>query len=176
VLFFNKLKNQMISEQQQFPLSTHSPGALEVRSVQFDTEQHGRGVFATINIKRGTLVENAHAIRIEKDEYEKHISKTCLEHYVYTAPDKGAMLMVLGIGSLFNHADPPNLDYRIVTDSKTGGAHRVEYYAAKEIHAGDELCIYYGRAVWWEKQEEKNKQQVREENEQEALPFGGSDE
>jgi tRNA-specific adenosine deaminase 3 len=166
VLFFNELKkkqHQMISEQQQFPLSTHSPGALEVRSVQFDTEQHGRGVFATINIKRGTLVENAHAIRIEKDEYEKHISKTCLEHYVYTAPDKGAMLMVLGIGSLFNHADPPNLDYRIVTDSKTGGAHR------------DELCIYYGRAVWWEKQEEKNKQQVTEENEQEALPFGGSD-
>ena len=114
-----KMSSPQQQEQQQpdFPLSTHSPGALEVRKVRFevDTEgESGRGVFTTIDIPRGTLVEAAHAVKIEKKEYDDHLNKTCLEHYVYSAPSwNGDMWLALGIGSLFNHADPPNLDYRI---------------------------------------------------------------
>ena len=169
---------QQEQQQPDFPLSTHSPGALEVRKVRFevDTEgESGRGVFTTIDIPRGTLVEAAHAVKIEKKEYDDHLNKTCLEHYVYSAPSwNGDMWLALGIGSLFNHADPPNLDYRISEKDQM-----VRYFAAREIKKGEELCIYYGRAVWWDaestdpKLKEEKRRKAMEEYEKETMPFGG---
>jgi hypothetical protein len=168
--------NENNDQDEKKPLSTHHPGALQVRRIQFETEAFGRGVFTTIDIPRGTLVENAHAIKIERGEYGEHLSKTCLEHYVYSAPNKsGDMFLALGLGSLFNHADPPNLDFRVFAAEQ-----RVEYFAARAIKAGEELCIYYGIAAWWLVDKEKKKAELesdeqQKDDESEALPFGGED-
>ena len=54
-------------------------------------------------------------------------------------------MLALNLGSLFNHANSPNLDYRLNASKRM-----IEYYAAKPIHPGDELCIYYGADLWFE--------------------------
>ena len=152
------------------PLS-QVPGALEIRTVHFDTEACGRGVFALAPIARGALVENAHAILVAKAEHEQHLRHTVLEHYVYQTAG-GDQLLALGIGSLFNHDDPPNVDFRVLAQCQ-----RVEYYAARDIRAGEELCIYYGRGVWWRRADEESAAARLHAAAQEGdvLPFGADD-
>ena len=66
-----------------------------------------------------------------------------LEHYLFRAPG-GNHLLVLGVGSLFNHSTQPNLDYRIDAEALV-----VRYYAAKPVAAGQELTIFYGSKLWF---------------------------
>ena len=44
------------------------------------------------------------------------------------------MLLALGVGSLFNHSQTPNLDYRI----------------DHNIAPDEELTIFYGSSIWFE--------------------------
>ncbi len=67
-----------------------------------------------------------------------------LEHYLFKGTE-GTMLLALGVGSLFNHARKPNLDYRI--DSKQSV---IRYFAARNIMAEEELTIFYGDKLWFE--------------------------
>lgn len=54
------------------------------------------------------------------------------------------MLLALGVGSLFNHSQTPNLDYRI--DQKNAV---IKYFAAKDIEPEEELFIFYGSNLWF---------------------------
>ena len=49
-------------------------------------------------------------------------------------------MLALGIGSLFNHARQPNMDYRV------SAAQRCIYFstAHRAVEAGEELSIFYG--------------------------------
>ncbi len=153
----------------EVPLS-QTPGALEIRAVSYTGEEVGRGVFSLIDIPRGAFIENAHAILLPEDEYRAHIAKTVLEHYVYSAPrgskHQGAMLLALGIGSLFNHSKIPNVDFRVLAEEQ-----RVEYRACRDIKAGEELCIFYGTHVPWEKEErEARKRELEKQANEFAFP------
>lgn len=44
-----------------------------------------------------------------------------LEHYLFHARTSGNMLLALGLGSLFNHARVPNLDYRVDSAQQVSG-------------------------------------------------------
>ena len=56
-------------------------------------------------------------------------------------------LLALGIGSLFNHSSRPNVDYRVHEETLT-----IDYFAARDVPAGEELCIYYGpdEELWFD--------------------------
>ncbi len=69
---------------------------------------------------------------------------TVLEHYLFKGTG-GTMLLALGVGSLFNHARKPSLDYRIDTDQSV-----IRYFAACNIMAEEELTIFYGDKLWFE--------------------------
>ena len=69
---------------------------------------------------------------------------TVLEHYLFKGTG-GTMLLALGVGSLFNHARKPNLDYRI-----DGNQSVIRYFAARNIMAEEELTIFYGDKLWFE--------------------------
>ena len=56
------------------------------------------------------------------------------------------MLLCLGLGSLFNHSNPPNLDYRVDEDNLI-----IKFYAAKDIDKDEELTIFYGVNLWFDK-------------------------
>lgn len=124
------------------PLTASS--SLEVRSTPYTQEANARGVFATKRIPRGTLIEKAHTIRFSAEEHDAHAMKTVLQHYTFCAGG-GEYYLALGIGSLFNHRDPPNVEFRIHRATQT-----IAYLACSDIEVNDELCIFYGRNLWFE--------------------------
>lgn len=119
-------------------------GLYQVRSTPYTEEVCARGVFATEQIQQGTLVEIAHCIKFSAHEYQSHGRHTVLEHYLFKGTD-GTMLLALGVGSLFNHAQKPSLDYRI-----DGNQSVIRYFAARNIMAEEELTIFYGDKLWFE--------------------------
>jgi len=96
-----------------------------------------RGMFACEDIKKGKVVEHSPVILVPMNEYEEHIKKTVLEWYYYDWNDEYKVI-VLGMGSLFNHSSKPNLKYT------WGYKNRVIIYTAKRnIRKGEELFIDY---------------------------------
>lgn len=110
---------------------------------------HGNGVFAARPLTRGEVVELAPSLLIERWEVGE-----CFIDHRYIAPEVKpinlAVKITLGLGSVFNHADEPNLHYRPVSTSNSGRAQKFGtcYFAARDIAKGEELCISYGTA-WW---------------------------
>lgn len=105
----------------------------------------GRGLFAVQDIPPRTLIHVAPCLAVTMEEYESHMKYTILEHYLFN--DKGGKkLLALGDGSLFNHANRPNVDYRIDSQNLC-----IRYYVGHEgIKIGQELCISYGSKLWFE--------------------------
>jgi len=114
----------------------------------FEIKDHGagsgRGLFASEPLLRGTLIHSAPCLLVTKASYQEHAKHTVLEHYLFNTPN-GDKLLALGYGSIFNHSDSPNVDYRIDKPNLT-----VNYYASKGVEKGEELFIYYGASLWFE--------------------------
>eukprot|EP01047_Picozoa_sp_COSAG01_P086329 COSAG01_NODE_19362_length_1014_cov_1.622951_1_plen_130_part_00 len=122
-------------------------------------------MFAAAPLQRGALIERAPCIRIPRSVYDAQgLQRTPLEHYVFVERATRDLLLALGIGSLFNHSDTPNVDYRVgggggrgrggVGGGGGGGGEvdpqgLVTFRTCKAVEAGDELCIYYGDALWF---------------------------
>jgi len=118
-----------------------------------DIGPKGRGLFASVNIPPRTLVHVAPCIVIPKMEYDTHMKYTVLEHYLFNDSRSGNKLLALGDGSLFNHSNRPNVDYRI--DSKdepsSSSSSCIRYYVGYQgIQEGQELCISYGANLWFD--------------------------
>lgn len=54
------------------------------------------------------------------------------------------MALALGLGSLFNHSDPPNVSF--ILDTSTDS---IRFVTARDIELGEELCIFYGHKLWF---------------------------
>ena len=125
----------------------------------------GRGVVIRHPVARGACVEVSHYIRVPKNEYEVHVRSyiapsklqvqlpianplslgrhTVFEDYLFRLKS-GDHLLALGLGSLFNHSEQPNLDYRVDADSAT-----LRFFAVRDIAEGEELCFFYGSNLWF---------------------------
>lgn len=79
-----------------------------------------------------------------KEEYQNHGKYTILDQYTFKWPD-GRMALALGLGSLFNHSEQPNVTYSldVATDS-------IRYTAVRDVQEGEELCIFYGHKLWFD--------------------------
>ncbi|KAJ9612063.1 hypothetical protein H2200_003658 [Cladophialophora chaetospira] len=124
----------------------------------------GRGVFATKEISRGTIVEISPVLIFTEDEVEKHTRHTTLQHYTYPYsthqrvayfepesfwPSESGRSMTqalaLGLGSMFNHSThDQNVGWLRNTETDV-----IIYTALRDIKAGEELCISYGSARLW---------------------------
>jgi SET domain-containing protein len=109
-----------------------------------DTGSKGRGLFASHDIAPGSLIHEAPCLRVVKEEYDKFMRFTILEHYLFNT-DKGDKLLALGCGSLFNHSRHPNVDYRLDSTNLC-----IRYICGhKIIRKDEELCISYGGNLWF---------------------------
>ena len=125
---------------------------LQVRASDIE----GRGVFSSVDIKRGEKVEEAHMILLENNKWEecdKELSRYVLpwvelrEDWKDFCDKNGGILsthatrplVVLGFGMIYNHSDNHNLDYYV-------DKHQFlcSYKANRDIHANTELTINYG--------------------------------
>lgn len=92
----------------------------------------------------GTLIEVSPVLFFSKEEYHEHGRHTALDHYTFKWRD-GRMALALGLGSLFNHSDAPNVSYTL--DSSTES---IRYTTTKNIYPDEEFCIFYGHNLWFE--------------------------
>lgn len=104
------------------------------------TKKYGRGIFANKNIKKGTIVEISELITIDSTKEDKMVSSTKLKHYLYLYKDTSAL--ALGLGSLFNHSNHPNVSWKMNEKNKT-----IVFKVNQDIEKGQQLFIDYGYEV-----------------------------
>ena len=98
----------------------------------------GRGVFATKNIKKGTVIEISPVLVLTEKE-RKTIEKTILFHYVFEwGNDKKKAALALGYVSLYNHSYDSNCEYEMEFGKKL-----MTIRTVKNIKKGEELFINY---------------------------------
>lgn len=113
---------------------------IEIKTSKISDGEFNRGVFATRDIEKGELIHEAPVIAYPNDQHE-HIEKTLLEDYVFEYGINHTALL-LGYGMLFNHSYDPNATYDIIFEN-----HTFNYYAYKDINAGEEILINYNGEV-----------------------------
>ncbi|KAJ7459772.1 cytidine deaminase-like protein [Mycena latifolia] len=109
-----------------------------------NSQGKGRGVFAARAIAKHTVVEISPVLLLGKEEYETHGRFTILDEYAFKWKN-GSMALALGLGSLFNHSNSPNLSYTIDTSTDS-----IRYTTTRNVKLDEELCIYYGSNLWFE--------------------------
>ncbi|KAI0366606.1 hypothetical protein BV20DRAFT_1055452 [Pilatotrama ljubarskyi] len=107
-------------------------------------EGKGRGVYACREIPPQTLIEVSPVLLFSAEEYDAHGKHTVLDHYTFKWRD-GRMALALGLGSLFNHSQRPNVSYTI--DSATES---IRYVTTRRVSPDEELCIFYGHQLWFD--------------------------
>jgi SET domain-containing protein len=96
---------------------------------------HGRGVFAMRRIEAGELIERCPVLRLPAAQRDA-LARTLLEEYYFDWD--GDAGVALGYGSLYNHGDPPNAQYRKLLASGL-----LEVVALVAIEAGQEITFDY---------------------------------
>ncbi|PPR05353.1 hypothetical protein CVT24_007967 [Panaeolus cyanescens] len=108
-----------------------------------NSKDKGRGVYASRPIPKSTIVEISPVLLFSKEEYESHGRYTVLDHYTFVWSE-ARMALALGLGSLFNHSEAPNVNY--ILDKATES---IRYQTVRDIEQGEELCIFYGHNLWF---------------------------
>jgi SET domain-containing protein len=60
------------------------------------------------------------------------------------------MALALGLGSMFNHSNKPNVGFQRDFDNKV-----IRYTTLREIQPNEELCISYGSNLWFPDMEQQ---------------------
>ncbi|MEM1328268.1 MAG: SET domain-containing protein [Bacteroidota bacterium] len=111
---------------------------------------HGRGVFTYAAIEEGTLLEVCPVLIIPKEQV-KIIRETVLHDYYFTWGEaQTEAAVVLGFGSIFNHAEQHNARFLMDYEQQT-----MDFFAMRDIAAGEEITINYNgeeeqRELWFE--------------------------
>lgn len=99
-----------------------------------------RGVFASIAIRKGELIEECPVISISEHD-TANISEESLVTYMYYFGDKKERSVItLGFGSLYNHTDTPNATYRERQEEQI-----IEFRAVKDIEKDEEITVSYAQ-------------------------------
>jgi uncharacterized protein len=105
----------------------------------------GHGIFTTTFLPAATTLEECPYLRLKADE-----CTGILDDYVFNLEsteengESDYYSLVLGWGSLFNHADNHNTEYWHDTDRDL-----IVFHTIKEVAAGQQLFVNYGKE-WWQ--------------------------
>lgn len=103
-----------------------------------ESSSKGRGVYSSVDIQEGDLIEICNIIIIPKRELPI-IHKTVLHDYYFLwGEDLDDCAIALGYGSLYNHEIYPNANFILDIQNKT-----IDIEAIKPIKAGEEITINY---------------------------------
>jgi SET domain-containing protein len=114
--------------------------------VKFISPKKGKGVIASNEIKKGTIIDIAHVVPIPNKDYKK-ISKTILYNYCYIWEDpkhnpeyKNAIS--LSISQFINHSYDPNVRYIYDYNNDC-----IEFEAIRDISKGEEITVNYNGLI-----------------------------
>ncbi|KAF8895426.1 cytidine deaminase-like protein [Infundibulicybe gibba] len=108
------------------------------------TNNKGRGVYASRPIAQQVVIEISPVLLFSKEAYRMHGKFTVLDDYTFKWAD-GRMALALGLGSLFNHSESPNVSYHL--DASTDS---IQFTTIRDIEPEEELCIFYGHNLWFD--------------------------
>lgn len=114
------------------------------------SEIHGKGIFATKDIKKDEVIEVCPIIILNQED-TKIIDNTSLYNYYFGWRNNGSAI-VLGYGSIYNHSYQPNARY-----NRDFINNNVIFIAIKPIRKGEEITVNYNgnpnsqEKVWFEK-------------------------
>ncbi|KZE37303.1 SET domain-containing protein-lysine N-methyltransferase [Bhargavaea cecembensis] len=126
---------------------------IEIKTSTLSDGEFNRGVFATCDISKGTLIHQAPVIAYPNDQHE-HIEQTLLADYAFEYGLNHTAIL-LGYGMLFNHSYQPNATYEISFEN-----HTFDFYAHTPIKMGEEILINYNgdeddqELLWFDREEE----------------------
>jgi hypothetical protein len=97
----------------------------------------GRGVITLDPILRGQLVESCPVIVMPESDI---LTGSILDSVVYLwhLGSPSTVAVCLGMGSLYNHSDTPNIDYTCELSCD-----EIRFYTLRDIQAGEELTHNY---------------------------------
>ena len=98
----------------------------------------GRGVFCKQFIAKGSIFETAPVIVLPAGDYATATASGLCDYFFNFNKEETTLALVLGFGSLYNHAVHPNAGYSLDRESKT-----MQYCALEDIKPGTEICINY---------------------------------
>lgn len=98
----------------------------------------GRGVFCQHSISPDEIIEIAPLLIIPPYQREWLFESKLVDYIFKHAVEEGAMVLALGFGSLYNHAEVCNAGYEI--DYETN---QITFFALEFIPAHKEICINY---------------------------------
>ena len=129
---------------------------IEVKTSPISDGEFNRGVFAKRDFKKGELLHEAPVISYPNDQHQ-HIEKTLLADYAFEYGINHTAIL-LGYGMLFNHSYEPNATYEINFKN-----HTFDFFAYKDIKAGEEIFINYNgdeddmEPLWFNQDEQERK-------------------
>lgn len=117
------------------------------------TADRGRGVFATQEICKGTVIEDAPVIVVPTVQLSMIKTTILFEYYFqWKVGGQESCAICLGFGSLYNHSSTAaNARYiRLYSENK------IRFIAVRDIRAGEEILTNYNgdtdcrRPLWFE--------------------------
>lgn len=128
--------------------SLYRTPSIEVRKCEF-----GLGVFANTLIPSGSLLEECHYIKFQRDD----CASQEINDYIFmvaddpdTTPEECTLCaLVLGYGSIYNHSNSNNAAYYYDEEKDV-----YCYYATQDIPQNSQIYISYGE-VWWETRKQR---------------------
>ncbi len=98
----------------------------------------GRGVFASIDIKKGEVVEVSPVLEMQNDDVF-NLTESLLGNYYFSFEERPkTVYIVLGFGSLFNHSEKPSASYKNLPEDTA-----IEFRATRDIKKDEEITIDY---------------------------------
>ena len=107
---------------------------------QSTIEKAGRGIFASVDLTEGDVIEKCPIILISEKEVTD-LRKTGLHNYYFMwGEDKQFHKagICLGFGSLYNHSYTPNATYQKLYEEQM-----IIFKAIKSINKGEEITVNY---------------------------------
>jgi hypothetical protein len=102
------------------------------------TDKRGRGVFTSVHIHKGDLIEVCPIIFIPRRELPI-IHKTVLHDYYFLwGENLEDCAIALGYGSLYNHELHPNANFILDIENQT-----IDIEAIEDIMPGEEITLNY---------------------------------
>ncbi|KAF9909930.1 hypothetical protein EC991_007733 [Linnemannia zychae] len=151
----------MQERQSMEPFRLFNQSTLQIQ----DCGAKGRGVTTTVAIPARTIIDISPILLFPSEEYLTYGKYTQLDHYTYRW--RGGMALALGLGSMFNHSNSPNVGFQRDLDNGL-----IRYSTLREIQAGEELCISYGPNLWFPDMEHHQDQDKKNTSENGGVTHG----
>jgi uncharacterized protein len=110
----------------------------------------GKGVFASVDIKKGEIIEVAPILVLEFSDFIDTKWNLLFEYYFWM---DDYVALALGYGSMYNHSKDANAEYKLDRENQT-----ITFTAIKDIEKGSEILFNYKGSssekapLWFEKE------------------------